>query len=154
MLKQKITNALKESIKRKHKDVVSVIRLILAVIKDKEISLKTSGESEITDEDILVLLKSMIKQSKESIVLYKKGNRADLVKKEKNEIKIIEDFLPKQLNAMEIKDACQSAVVKLAINNINDIGRVMNELKNKFSTQIDMKRAEFYVKDILGDQKD
>ena len=150
MLKEKFTTALKTAIKKRDKDTVNTIRLILAVVKDKEISLKTNGDSsEMTNDDIFTLLKSMIKQRRESIDLYKTGKREDLAKKEENEIKTIELFLPKQLNEEETRNACKNAILKLSVSNVSDIGKVMNELKSEFASQIDMGRAASYVNELL-----
>ena len=151
MLKKNFTSALIKAIKKKDQQVVNTIRLILAVIKDKEISLRSSGDSdEITEDKIILLLRNMIKQRYESIKLYKKGKREELAKQEIDEIKIIEGFLRTQFTDNEIKAACKDIIIKLSANNIQDMGRVMNELKNQYASKIDMSKAGLHVKAILN----
>jgi len=151
MLKQEITTALIQATKKQDKDSINTIRLILAVIKDKEISMRSNDSSnEITDNEIFLLLKNMINQRQDSIDLYKQGKREELAKKESDEIKIIENFLPKQLNNNEIESMCKEIIIDLSINDFSDMGQVMNELKNKFAGRIDMKKASTLVKKILS----
>ena len=151
MLKQEITTALIQATKKQDKDSINTIRLILAVIKDKEISMRSNDSSnEITDNEIFLLLKNMINQRQDSIDLYKQGKREELAKKESDEIKIIENFLPKQLNNNEIESMCKEIIIDLSINDFNGMGQVMNELKNKFAGRIDMKKASTLVKKILS----
>jgi uncharacterized protein YqeY len=151
MLKKQLTESLKQAIINKDKDSVRTLRLILAVLKDKEISERSNGLSEeISDDEVLSLLRKMIKQRKESVELYKKGKRDDLVNNENKEIKIIEKYLPVQLSNKETKNVCEKTILQLSVNNIQDMGRVMSELKNKFNVKIDMMRASVYVKEILN----
>ena len=151
MLKQEITTALIQATKKQDKDSINTIRLILAVIKDKEISMRSNDSSnEITDNEIFLLLKNMINQRQDSIDLYKQGQREELAKKEGDEIKIIENFLPKQLNNNEIESICKEIIIDLSINDFGGMGQVMNELKNKFAGRIDMKKASTLVKKILS----
>ena len=151
MLKQEITTALIQATKKQDKDSINTIRLILAVIKDKEISMRSNDSSnEITDNEIFLLLKNMINQRQDSIDLYKQGQREELAKKEGDEIKIIENFLPKQLNNNEIESICKEIIIDLSINDFGGMGQVMNELKNKFAGRIDMKKASTVVKKILS----
>ena len=151
MLKEQLTESLKQAIINKDKDSVRTLRLILAVLKDKEISERSNGLSEeISDDEVLSLLRKMIKQRKESVELYKKGKRDDLVNNENKEIKIIEKYLPVQLSNKETKNVCEKTILQLSVNNIQDMGRVMSELKNKFNVKIDMMRASVYVKEILN----
>lgn len=150
MLKKQLEAALVKAAKQKKRESIKTIRLILAGIKDKEISLRSNGDLKpIGDEEIFQLLKNMIKQRNESIDLYKKGKRPDLVKKEYEEIEIIETFLPKQLSDEETREACHKVVKDLYVNNIKDMGKVMNELNSKFAARIDMTRASLFVKAIL-----
>ena len=151
MLKKEITTALIQATKKQDKDSINTIRLILAVIKDKEISMRSNDSSnEITDNEIFLLLKNMINQRQDSIDLYKQGKREELAKKESDEIKIIENFLPKQLNNNEIESMCKEIIIDLSINDFSGMGKVMNELKNKFAERIDMKKASTLVKKILS----
>ena len=152
MLKKKLTENLIAAVKKKDKESINTIRLILAAIKDKEIAIRSEGKKEeISQEIIFSILKNMIKQRNESIDLYKKGNRQELVDKEKKEIDIIQRFLPKQLDENVIKDICKEIIEKLNAKNMSDMGKVMAEIKkHKSSSQIDMANASSYVKIVLN----
>ena len=152
MLKKQLTDGLITAIKNKDKESINAIRLILAAIKDKEIAIRSEGKKEeISQEIIFSILKNMIKQRNESIDLYKKGNRQELVDKEKKEIDIIQRFLPKQLDENIIKDICKEIIEKLNAKNMSDMGKVMAEIKkHKSSSQIDMANASSYVKIVLN----
>tara|TARA_B110000014_G_C19771245_1_gene401338 strand:+ start:123 stop:584 length:462 start_codon:yes stop_codon:yes gene_type:complete len=152
MLKKQLTENLIAAVKKKDKESINTIRLILAAIKDKEIAIRSEGKKEeISQEIIFSILKNMIKQRNESIDLYKKGNRQELVDKEKKEIDIIQRFLPKQLDENVIKDICKEIIEKLNAKNMSDMGKVMAEIKkHKSSSQIDMANASSYVKIVLN----
>ena len=152
MLKKQLTENLIAAVKKKDKESINTIRLILAAIKDKEIAIRSEGKKEeISQEIIFSILKNMIKQRNESIDLYKKGNRQELVDKEKKEIDIIQRFLPKQLDENIIKDICKEIIEKLNAKNMSDMGKVMAEIKkHKSSSQIDMANASSYVKIVLN----
>jgi len=152
MLKKQLTENLIVAVKKKDKESINTIRLILAAIKDKEIAIRSDGKKEeISQEIIFSILKNMIKQRNESIDLYKKGNRQELVDKEKKEIDIIQRFLPKQLDENVIKDICKEIIEKLNAKNMSDMGKVMAEIKkHKSSSQIDMANVSSYVKIVLN----
>ena len=152
MLKKQLTDDLVTAVKNKDKESINTIRLILAAIKNKEIALRSEDKNkEITDEIIFSILKNMVKQRNESIDLYKKGNRPELVDKEKKEIDIIQKFLPKQLDDNVVKDICKEIIQKLNAKNMSDMGKVMAEIKkHKSSSQIDMANAGSCVKIILS----
>ena len=152
MLKKQLTDDLVTAIKNKDKESINTIRLILAAIKNKEIALRSEDKNkEITDEIIFSILKNMVKQRNESIDLYEKGNRTELVDKEKKEIDIIQKFLPKQLDDNVVKDICKEIIQKLNAKNMSDMGKVMAEIKkHKSSSQIDMANAGSCVKIILS----
>ena len=152
MLKKQLTENLIAAVKKKDKESINTIRLILAAIKDKEIAIRSDGKKEeISQEIIFSILKNMIKQRNESIDLYKKGNRQELVDKEKKEIDIIQRFLPKQLDENVIKDICKEIIEKLNAKNMSDMGKVMAEIKkHKSSSQIDMANVSSYVKIVLN----
>ena len=152
MLKKQLTENLIAAVKKKDKESINTIRLILAAIKDKEIAIRSEGKKEeISQEIIFSILKNMIKQRNESIDLYKKGNRQELVDKEKKEIDIIQRFLPKQLDENIIKDICKEIIEKLNAKNMSDMGKVMAKIKkHKSSSQIDMANASSYVKIVLN----
>ena len=152
MLQKKINEELIKGVKKKDKESVNTLRLILAAFKDKEIALRSEEKSKkISDELIVNILKNMVKQRCESIELYEKGNRQELADKEKKEIDIIKKFLPEELNKNEIEQICKEVIEKLQAKNMSDMGKVMAEIKNhKSSSQIDMANASSYVKLILS----
>ena len=131
-LKETIETEYKKSLKSKDKTKISTYRLILSSIKDLDI-LNRSGpnKKETDDEDIKKLLKKMMKQRAESIDIYKKNNRSDLLEIEQNEFNILSNFLPKQLNDEDTKKICEEIISKLGANSIKDMGKVLGELKNQ-----------------------
>ena len=147
MLQKKLNEELIKAVKKKDKESVNTLRLILAALKDKEIALRSEEKSKkISDELIVNILKNMVKQRCESIELYEKGNRQELADKEKKEIDIIKKFLPEELNKNEIEQICKEVIEKLQAKNMSDMGKVMAEIKNhKSSSQIDMANASSYV---------
>ena len=151
MLIKQLTDKLITAVKNKDKESINTIRLILAAIKDKEIALRSEDKNKkISEEVIFNILKNMIKQRNESIDMYKKGNRQELVNKEKKEIVIIQRFLPEQLNETAIEHICKEIIQKLNANNMSDMGKVMTEIKkHKLYSQIDMAKVSSYVKIIL-----
>ena len=151
MLRSQLNSLLKESMIAKDNVAVTTIRLILAAIKDRDISARSQGRGDegICDADILILLQGMIKQRYESIRLYKEGKRNDLVQREEEEILVIKKFLPKQLSEKEAKSAIDSIANDLGATNIKDMGKIMNELKNRYAGQLDMSKTSKWVKDYL-----
>ena len=150
-LKNKINLDYNEALKAKDKSKISTYRLILSAIKDLDISNRSGPNKKETDnEDIKKLLKKMIKQRAESIDVYKKNNREDLLKIEENEYKILSDYLPKQLSEEETKKICSEVAQKLEANSIKDMGKVMGELKKNYSDTLDFSKAGSLLKEILG----
>ena len=150
-LKNKINLDYNEALKAKDKSKISTYRLILSAIKDLDISNRSGPNKKETDnEDIKKLLKKMIKQRAESIDVYKKNNREDLLKIEENEYKILSDYLPKQLSEEETKKVCSEVAQKLGANSIKDMGKVMGELKKNYSDTLDFSKAGSLLKEILG----
>jgi len=153
-LKEKIESNYKESLKAKDKIQISTYRLILSSIKDLEIANRSRVEKKETDdEDIKKLFKKMIKQRTESIEIYKKNNRNDLLEVEQKEHEIICNFLPKQLGDDETKDICKEIVESIGASSIKDMGKVMGELKKKHSDEIDFSKAGSIIKEILNNKK-
>ena len=153
-LKEKIETNYKESLKAKDKIQISTYRLILSSIKDLEIANRSRAEKKETDdEDIKKLLKKMIKQRTESIEIYKKNNRNDLLEVEQKEHEIISIFLPKQLGDDETKDICKEIVESIGASSIKDMGKVMGELKKKHSDEIDFSKAGSIIKEILNNKQ-
>ena len=150
-LKDTIENEYKTALKLKDKNKISTYRLILSSIKDLDI-LNRSGpnKKDTDDEDIKKLLKKMVKQRAESIDIYKKNNRTDLLEVEQNEYDILTGFLPKQLGEEETKKICADLIAKVGANSIKDMGKVMGELKKTHSDEIDFAKAGPMIKDLLN----
>ena len=150
-LKDTIETEYKNALKSKDKIKISTYRLILSSIKDLDI-LNRSGpnKKDTDDEDIKKLLKKMMKQRTESIDIYKKNNRSDLLEIEQNEFNILSSFLPKQLNDEDTKKICEEIISKLGANSIKDMGKVMGELKKKHADEIDFSKAGTLLKQLLN----
>ena len=150
-LKDTIETEYKNAVKAKDKTKISTYRLILSSIKDLDI-INRSGpnKKETNDEDIKKLLKKMMKQRAESIDIYKKNNRSDLLEIEQNEFNILSSFLPKQLNEEETKKICEKIISKLGANSIKDMGKVMGELKKQHADEIDFSKAGALLKELLN----
>ena len=150
-LKVTIETEYKNALKSKDKIKISTYRLILSSIKDLDISNRSGpNKKETDDEDIKKLLKKMIKQRTESIDIYKKNNRSDLLEIEQNEFDILSSFLPKQLNDEDTKKICEETISKLGASSIKDMGKVMGELKKKHADEIDFSKAGALLKQILN----
>ena len=150
-LKDTIENEYKTALKSKDKNKISTYRLILSSIKDLDIVNRSGPNKKDTDdEDIKKLLKKMVKQRTESIDIYKKNNRADLLKVEQNEYDILISFLPKQLSDEETKKICLDIIVKLKANSVKDMGKVMGELKKTHTDTIDFAKAGLLIKELLN----
>ena len=150
-LKETIEAEYKNALKSKDKIKISTYRLILSSIKDLDISNRSGpNKKETDDEDIKKLLKKMMKQRTESIDIYKKNNRSDLLEIEQNEFNILSSFLPKQLNDDDTKKICEEIISKLGANSIKDMGKVMGELKKKHADEIDFSKAGALLKQLLN----
>ena len=150
-LKDTIENEYKTALKSKDKNKISTYRLILSSIKDLDIFNRSGPNKKDTDdEDIKKLLKKMVKQRAESIDIYKKNNRTDLLEVEQNEYNILTGFLPKQLGEEETKKICADLIAKVGANSIKDMGKVMGELKKTHSDEIDFAKAGPMIKDLLN----
>ena len=149
-LRTEIETKLNNAIKERKKIEISTLRLILAAIKDRDIASRTTDNREgIKDEDIKILLKKMIKQRNESIEIYKKNNRNDLLEIEKGEVEIISTFLPKQMNEAETIKICKETIQSIKAQGPKDIGKVMGEIKKKYSDVLDFAKVGSLVKEIL-----
>ena len=150
-LKETIETEYKNALKSKDKSKISTYRLILSSIKDLEISNRSGpNKKETGDEDIKKLFKKMVKQRAESIEIYKKNNRSDLLEVEQVEYDILSSFLPKQLNDEETKKICEQIISKLGANSIKDMGKVMGELKKEYSDEVDFSKAGALLKQLLN----
>ena len=146
---KKITLDLNEAIKAKNSERVLTLRSIVSQKKDKEIELRTSDQKEVLDSDIISILNKMMKQRKESIEMYEKGGRIDLIEKEKFEIQVIEDFLPKQMRDDEINQACKNAISESNAQSIKEMGKAMQILKNNYLGKMDFAKAGKILKEQL-----
>ena len=149
-LRTEIETKLQSAQKERNKLQISTLRLILAAIKDRDIATRTSdNRAGIKDEDIKQLLKKMIKQGNESIEIYKKNNRTDLLEIEKKEVEIISTFLPKQMNEAETIKICKETIQSIKAQGPKDIGKVMGTIKKKYSDVLDFAKVGVLVKEIL-----
>ena len=150
-LKVTIETEYKNALKSKDKIKISTYRLILSSIKDLDISNRSGpNKKETDDEDIKKLLKKMMKQRAESIDIYKKNNRSDLLEIEQNEFNILSNFLPKQLNEEETKKICEEIISNLGAKSIKDMGKVMGELKKQHADEIDFSKAGGLLRELLN----
>ena len=150
-LKNKINLDYNEALKAKDKSKISTYRLILSGIKDLDITNRSGPNKKDTDDsDIKTLLKKMIKQRAESIEIYKKNNRDDLLKVEESELEILSSYLPKQLSDEEIKKICLDIKTKIGAQTIKDMGKIMGELKKDYSDNLDFSKAVKILKDLLS----
>ncbi len=150
-LKETIETEYKNALKSKDKTKISTYRLILSSIKDLDIANRSGPNKKKTDdEDIKKLFKKMVKQRAESIDIYKKNNRSDLLEVEQYEYNILTGFLPKQLSEDDTKKICEDLISKLGASSIKDMGKVMGELKKKHSDEIDFAKASILLKQLLN----
>ena len=150
-LKETIQTEYKNALKSKDKVKISTYRLILSSINDLDITNRSGpNKKETDDEDIKKLLKKMVKQRAESIDIYKKNNRTDLLKVEQNEYDILIEFLPKQLSEDETKKICTEIISKLGASSVKDMGKVMGELKKLHADKIDFSKAGSLIKELLS----
>ena len=152
-IKEKINDEYKTALKSKDKNKISTYRLILSGIKDLDISNRSGpNKKETDDEDIKKLLKKMIKQRNESVEIYKKNKREDLLKIEQGEIDLLSTYLPEQLSVEETKKICSEIISKVGAQSIKDMGKVMGELKKNYSDSIDFSKAGSMLKELLNKQ--
>ena len=150
-LREKIDDEYKNALKSKDKNKISTYRLILSSIKDLDIVNRSSPDKkETNDDDIKKLLRKMIKQRTESIEIYKKNNRQDLLQIEENEVKIMSEYLPKQLSEDDTKKLCEEVINKINASSLKDMGKVMGELKKNHSDSVDFSLAGKIIKEILN----
>ena len=151
MIREKLTGTLKEAMRAKNEAATTTIRMINAAIKQKDIDVaRGRGDQQISEDEVLNLLQSLIKSRRESIALYKQGGRQDLVDKEEAEISVIEQFLPKQLSEEETKAVVRELVASAGATSVKDMGKVMAALKSNYAGQLDMTKASAIVKQVLA----
>jgi hypothetical protein len=150
MLRDDINNALKEAMKAKNERAVSTLRMVNATLKNADIEARGSGKPALGDGEVVTVLQKMIKQRHESVELYQKGGRDDLVKQEQQEIAVISGYLPKQMSEDEVKAAIATVVKETGAASIKDMGRVMAALKERYGGQMDFAKAGGLVKGQLS----
>ena len=151
MIREKLQNDIKDAMRAKDEAALSALRMILAGIKHNDIEARAKGQPDgLKDEEILSLMQTMIKQRRESMNMYEQGNRPELVQKEAAEIKVIEGFMPKQMNDDEIAAAINALKTEIGAKDIKDMGRLMNELKTRFVGKMDFGKASPLVKAALS----
>tara|TARA_Y100000590_G_C15283736_1_gene849829 strand:- start:191 stop:652 length:462 start_codon:yes stop_codon:yes gene_type:complete len=150
-LREKINTQFNTALKDKNRTLISTLRLILAAIKERDIANRTSEKKEsVKDEEIIKVLRKMKKQRQDSVELYKKGERPELLAAEEAEIKVIDTFLPKQLSDKETEKICKEVIKSLGATSIKDMGKIMGSLKKKYSNSIDFSKVNLIVKGLLS----
>lgn len=149
-MREKISDALKTSMKSGDKARLSTLRMMNAAIQDRDIANRGSGKPAADDDEILQILSKMVKQRQESAKAFEDGNRPELAAAENAEIAIISDFLPRQMDEAEAKTAIGEAIRSTGAAGVRDMGKVMAELKAKYTGQMDFGRASGWVKEQLG----
>ncbi|PIE06926.1 MAG: glutamyl-tRNA amidotransferase [Rhodobacterales bacterium] len=150
-MRTRLNDALKTAMKQKEAARLSTLRLITAAIKDRDIAKRGEGEeAQVTDDEILAILGKMVKQRQESARVYEEGGRLELAEKERAEVGIIEEFLPRPLSGEEVEAAIEAAVAAVGAETIRDMGRVMGELKGKYTGRMDFGTVGPLVKARLG----
>mgnify|MGYP001369777649 FL=1 len=148
-LQIKIENKLNEALKTKDKKTYSTLRLVIAAVKDTMIAKKIRDKKTLPDNDLIGLLKKMVKQRNDSCEAYKKAGRNELLENEISEIKVINEFLPKQLSEEETKKICVETIKKVSANSIKDMGKVMGALKKEYSDVLDFSKVSQIIKENL-----
>ena len=149
-MRTRLTDGMKAAMKSGEKRKLSTLRLINAAIKDRDINARGSGNERVSDEEILQILAKMIKQREESAKIYEEQNRLDLAEQEREEMEIIREYLPKQMDEAEVRDACAQVVAEVNGESLRDMGKCMNALKEKYPGKFDVGKASAVVKELLG----
>jgi len=151
MLRDELNQSMKAAMRAKETRKLSTVRLILAAIKEKDIELRTTDGGDRDDDAMITdILSKMVKQRRDSIKAYEEAGRCELAEREREEIDIIEEFLPKQLSDDEIKAVCEGVVAELGAEGLKDIGRCMGALKGKYAGQMDFAKASVTIKGLLS----
>ena len=150
MLRDDINNAVKDAMKAKEERKLSTLRMVNSTLKNADIEARGQGKPPLSDEDLLSLMQKMIKQRHESVELYQKGGRADLVAQEQGEIEIISSYLPKQMTENEIAETVVALVKETGATAMKDMGRVMAAIKERYAGKLDVAKASAAVKKMLS----
>ena len=148
-LKNQIEEKLNQALKAKDKNTYPTLRLIVSAIKDAKIANRSKEKKDISDSDIMGILKKMIKQRNESCEVYKKAGRTELLDNETKEINVINAFLPKQLNNEETKKICEEAIKSVGATSMKDMGKIMGVLKSKHADTLDFSKVNLVIKELL-----
>ncbi len=151
MLRDRLAEALKPALKERKEITVATLRLILAALKDRDIAARGKGNDDgISDDEILSMLQTMVRQRLESIALYEQGGRLELAEREQEEIRVIREFLPRQLDEDEIRQAVSDSIAQTGAGGLKDMGRVMAALREHYAGQMDFGKASAIVKELLA----
>ena len=150
MLRDDLQNALKTAMLAKDSVTTGAIRMIIAGQKEKDVEARGNGKEKATDEELMSMMQTMIKQRNDSIKMFVDGNRPELAEKEMAEIAIIERFLPKQMSDAEIENVVKSLINETGASSMKDMGKIMGALKAKYTGQLDMGKANGIIKSLLG----
>lgn len=150
MLRDAIQNAIKEAMKNHQPERLSTVRMILAGIKEKDVDARGKGKECAAEADLMSMMQTMIKQRQESAKMYRDGSRPELAEKEENEIKVIEEFLPKQMTDAEVEAAIVSIIAETGASSMKDMGAVMSKLRKKYAGQMDFGAASGKIKAALS----
>ena len=149
-MREQINAALKQATLDQDKRKISTLRLINAAIMDRDIAARGSGRDPVSEDDIVEILAKMIRQRLDSAKAYEEGNRLDLAEQEREEIQIIQEFLPEQLNEEQMRSVCEETVKQTGANGLRDIGRCMKTLKSRYSGRMDFGKAGTVIKGMLS----
>lgn len=150
-MREELNQALKDAMRAKDSNAIATLRLILAALKDRDIAARAKGQPEgISEEEILVMLQTMVKQRRESITMYEQGGRLELAESERAEIEVIERFLPKQLSEQEMGEAVDALIAELGAGSLKEMGNVMGELRSRYAGRMDFGKASALVKQKLA----
>lgn len=150
MLRDDLQSSLKTAMLAKDTVTTSAVRMIIAGMKEKDVDARGKGKEKASDEELMSMMQTMIKQRNDSIKMYVDGNRPELAEKEKAEIAIIERFLPKQMNEAEIETVVKTLIAETGAASMKDMGKVMGALKTKYAGQLDMGKANGIIKSLLS----
>ncbi len=149
MMRDTLSNAMKEALKAKDSRRLSTVRLIQTAVKDRDIAHRGVGKDPVTDDEILQILQKMIKQREESAKIYDEGGRAELAAQEREEIEIIRSFMPAQMSDEAVRAACEAVIAEIGAQGLRDMGKVIGVLKERYAGQMDFAKASGLVKELL-----
>ncbi|MGY5775644.1 GatB/YqeY domain-containing protein [Rhizobium sp. LEGMi135b] len=149
MIRETLSNAQKDAMRAKDTARLSTVRLILAAIKDKDIANRGLGKEQASEDEILQLLAKMIKQREESVKIYIDGGRPELADKEREEITVIQGFMPEQLSEEKVREICVAIVAELGAQGLKDMGKCVAALRERYAGQMDFAKASAILKELL-----